>query len=52
MSDHSANYLKINFNNRRKNTLWRLSEGILNNKGLVEEVKMVISTKKKMIMGK
>ncbi len=39
ISDHSAIHLKIHLNNKRKNTVWRLNEGILNNKGLIEELK-------------
>lgn len=39
VSDHNAVYLKIQLNNKRKNTIWRLNEGILNNKGLVREIK-------------
>lgn len=39
VSDHSGVYLKIHLNNKRKNTAWRLNEGILNNKRLVEEFK-------------
>ena len=39
ISDHSPFYLENNLNNKRKNTVWRLTEGMLNNTGLVEELK-------------
>lgn len=32
----------MNLNGRRKNTVWRLNVGLLNNKGLVEEIKREI----------
>lgn len=39
MSDHSAVYLKLHLDDRRKNTVSRLNEGILNNDRLVKEIK-------------
>ena len=39
MSDHSAVYLTVNLTARRKNTVWRLNVGLLNNKDLVKEIK-------------
>ena len=42
LSDHSAIYLILNLNGRRKKTVWRLNVGLLNNKGLVEEIKREI----------
>lgn len=42
ISDHNVIYLNIHLNNRPKNTLWKLNTGILNNKGVVEEIKTEI----------
>ena len=42
ISDHNIVYLKINLNNRPRNTLWRLNIGILNNKLMAEEIKKEI----------
>lgn len=39
ISDHSAVYLKIHLSDKRKNTTWRLNEGVLNNRGLITELK-------------
>lgn len=39
LSDHSAVYLTVNLIGRRRNTVWRLNVGLLNNKALVEEIK-------------
>lgn len=39
LSDHSINYLIICLNKRKKNTLWRLNVGMLNNPKTLEEVK-------------
>lgn len=44
VSDHSAIYLKIHLNCRRKDTLWRLNVGILNNKSVVEQIRADIRT--------
>lgn len=44
VSDHSAIYLKIHLNLRRKDTIWRLNVGILNNKSVVEQIKAEIRT--------
>lgn len=44
ISDHSAIYMKIYLNNRKKNTIWRLNTGILNNKAVVEQIKKDIKT--------
>lgn len=43
VSDHSAVYLKLHLDDRRKNTVWRLNEGILNNKRLTKEIKEEIT---------
>ena len=39
VSDHSAIYLKIHLKCRRKDTIWRLNVGILNNKSVVEQIR-------------
>lgn len=39
ISDHSVIYLKIHLNSKRKTTLWRINKGIINNKGLIGDVK-------------
>lgn len=38
LSDHSMLALKLSFDTRKRNTLWRLNVGILNNKTLKEEI--------------
>ncbi len=43
VSDHNVIYLNIQLSNRPKNTLWRLNTGILNNKGVVDEIKTEIA---------
>ena len=43
LSDHSAVYLTIHLNNRKKNTVWRLNVGVLNNTSVVEETKVDIN---------
>lgn len=42
LSDHSINYLIICLNKRKRNSLWRLNTGILNNPKTQEEVKKEI----------
>lgn len=46
VSDHSGVYLKIQLQNKRKNTLWRLNTGILNNQefiaGITSELDLYI----------
>lgn len=42
MSAHSPIYLKVYLRSRRKNTLWRLNVGILNNKLVVARIKTEI----------
>lgn len=42
MSDHNPLYLKINLNNRRRHTVWRLNLGIMNNDQTREKVKTEI----------
>ena len=44
LSDHSAIYLTLHLNSRKKNTVWRLNVGILNNMGVVESTKRDINT--------
>lgn len=39
VSDHNAIYLKIHLDCRRRDTIWRLNEGILNNKTVVEQIR-------------
>lgn len=42
LSDHNAVYLQIHLNARKKQTIWRLNVGILNNKEIVEDMKKEI----------
>lgn len=42
VSDHNPLYLKININNRKRHTVWRLNVGILNNEQRIEKVKAEI----------
>lgn len=42
LSDHNVIKLKIDLNTRKKNTLWRLNVGILNNKEIVKQIKNYI----------
>lgn len=53
LSDHSTIYLIGNLTTRKRNSIWRLNVGILNNKKVVEEIKREIkSDTKKKIMEK
>lgn len=42
VSDHSALYLTVQLESRRRNTGWRLNVGMLNNKAVVEQIKLEI----------
>lgn len=42
VSDHNAIYLTIKMDSRKKDTVWQLNLGILNNKKMVEEIKFEI----------
>ncbi len=42
ISDHSALYLTVHLDKRRRNTAWRLNIGKLNNKKIVELIKLEI----------
>lgn len=42
ISGHNTLFLKIHLNARKRQTIWRLNVGILNKKGLVEELKKEI----------
>lgn len=42
VSDHSALYLTIELDGRRRNTVWRMNVGMLNNKAIVEQIKLEI----------
>ena len=39
LSDHSIIYLSIHLNGRRRNTLWKLNVGMINNREAKEEIK-------------
>ena len=43
LSDHSAIYLTVNLNSRRRKTEWRMNVGLLNNKELVEGIRRDIT---------
>lgn len=43
LSDHNAVYLTINLNKRRRTTVWRMNVGVLNDKDLVESIRMDIN---------
>ena len=42
VSDHNTLFLKLHLNARKRQTIWRLNVGMLNNKSLVEELKKEI----------
>ena len=42
VSDHSALYLTIQLDRRKRNTVWRMNVGMLNNKTFVEQIKLEI----------
>lgn len=42
MSDHNAIYLKVKLNDTQKDTIWRLNVGILNNKAIIDQIKVGI----------
>lgn len=39
ISDHNALFLKLNRNARKRQTIWILNVGVLNNEGLVKDLK-------------
>ena len=43
LSDHNAVYLTINLSKRRRTTVWRMNVGVLNDKDLVERIRMDIN---------
>ena len=43
LSDHSAIYLTVDLNSRRRKTEWRMNVGLLNNKDLVEGIRRDIT---------
>lgn len=42
VSDHNAIYVKISLGEEKRNTLWRLNLGILNNKSVVDQIRIEI----------
>ena len=44
MSGHCILHLTLNMNSRKRNTVWRMNVGALNNQGFVEEIKTEINT--------
>jgi len=42
VSDHNAIYMKISLGEEKRNTLWILNLGILNNKSVVEQIRIEI----------
>jgi len=44
MSGHCILHLTLNMNSRKRNTVWRMNVGALNNPGFVEEIKTEINT--------
>ena len=42
VSDHSAVHMKVCLSDRKRNTIWRLNAGLLNNKEVVEQIKVDI----------
>lgn len=42
VSNHSALFLTIQLDGRKRNTVWRMNVGMLNNKAIVEQIKLEI----------